>query len=158
MYEKIEQPWEDLIAERMAMHATTKICRQSDARKRNAANATKKWREKNKERYDQKKREWLERNPDKVKIYQERNKKNVKRWAEEHPERIRELNRKSEEKRKNNPARKAWEKEYRARPEVRERNRERDRLRNRTPERKAWEREYRRKRREALKMRKVEAA
>lgn len=145
--------WESLIGEKIKAHRKTyKPQRIEDALKRNAANATKKWREKNWEHYQTKQKEWLAKNPDKVKTYQQRNKKNIKRWAEEHPERIRELGRKSDAKRAKSPKRIAWNKEYSQRPEVRERRRLRDRERNKTPERKAYMRERDRRRRAAKKL------
>jgi len=145
--------WESLIGEKIKAHRKTYMPQRiEDARKRNAANATKKWRKKNWEHYKSKQKEWLAKNPDKVKTYQERNKKNVKRWAEEHPERIRELGRKSDAKRAKSPKRIAWSKEYSQRPEVRERRRLCDRERNKTPERKAYMRERNRRRRAAKKL------
>ena len=144
--------WESLIAERMEAHRESYTPQRiEDARKRNSAEATKRWREKNRERYIAVKRAWEKANPDKVKAYRERNRKNVKRWAEEHPERVRELGRRSDAKRSTSPKRIAWEKAYRQTEAYKERARERDRRRQRTPERRAWEREYRRKRNAALK-------
>ena len=75
----------------------------------------------------------------------------IKKWAQEHPERKRELNRKSDAKRRNSPKRKAWESAYRQTEDYKERRREYDRKRNQTPERKAWERERSKRRREAEK-------
>ena len=86
-----------------------------------------------------------------MKEYREKAKPAIKRWAEEHPERKRELNRKSDAKRRNSPKRKAWEAAYIQTPEYKARARERDRKRNQTPERKAWERERGKRRREAAK-------
>lgn len=74
--------WESLIAAKSRPCA--KICKIEDASKRNAANATKKWRKKNADHYKAKQKAWRVANPDKIKVYQERNKKNVKRWAEEY--------------------------------------------------------------------------
>lgn len=142
--------WESLIASKS--RPCSKICKIEDASKRNAANATKKWRKKNADHYKATQKAWREANPDKIKTYQERNKKNVKRWAEEHPERVRELGRKNDRKRAKTPKRIAWTQEYLHKPEVIERRRQRDRERNKTPERRAWFRERARKRREAKKM------
>lgn len=145
--------WESLIGAKIELHLRThKDLKIKDARKRNAANATKNWRRKNMEHYKAKQKEWLDAHPDRVAVYRERNKKNVKRWAEEHPERVRELNRKSDAKRAKSPKRIAWNKEYSQRPEVRERRRLRDRERNKTPERKAYMRERDRRRRAAKKL------
>lgn len=139
--------WESLIGEKIKSHRKTyKPQRIEDARKRNAANATKKWRKKNWEHYQTKQKEWLAKNPDKVKTYQERNKKNIKRWAEEHPERIRELGRINDRKRAKTEKRKAWTKEYLKREDVIERRRERDRKRAQSPERIAWRKAYEEKR------------
>lgn len=145
--------WESLIGAKIEAHrGTYKPQRIEDSRKRNAARATKRWRNNNMEHYLAKQKEWRDANPDKIKVYQERNKKNIKRWAEEHPERIRELGRKSDAKRAKSPKRIAWNKEYIQRPEVRERRRLRDRERNKTPERKAYMRERDRRRRAAKKL------
>ena len=133
------------------MRPAQKICRIEDPVKRNAAAATKRWRKKNWKHYQEKQKEWREANPEKIKVYQERNKKNIKRWAKEHPERIRELNRKNDRKRAKSPKRIAWTKEYNQRPEVIERRRERYRARNRTPERRAYDRERKKRQREAKK-------
>ena len=133
------------------MRPAQKICRIEDPVKRNAAAATKRWRKKNWKHYQEKQKEWREANPEKIKVYQERNKKNIKRWAKEHPERIRELNRKNDRKRAKSPKRIAWTKEYNQRPEVIERRREWDLARNRTPERRAYDRERKKRQREAKK-------
>ena len=47
------EDWESVIKDRMRPCAT--ICKIEDARKRNSANATKRWREKNMDHYKQKK-------------------------------------------------------------------------------------------------------
>lgn len=142
--------WETLIGAKM--RPAQKVCRIEDPVKRNAAAATKRWRKKNWKHYQEKQKAWHEANPEKIKVYQERNKKNVKRWAEEHPERVRELGRKNDRKRAKSAKRIAWTQEYLHKPEVIERRRQRDRERNKTPERRAWFRERARKRREAKKM------
>lgn len=139
--------WESLIAQKQAQHRDTyKPQRIEDASKRNSAAATKRWRKKNWEHYRAKQKEWLAANPEKKKLYQQRNKKNIKRWAQEHPERIRELGRKSDAKRRNSERRKAWAEEYKTRPEVIERRRERERLRAKDPKRIAWRKAYEEKR------------
>lgn len=144
--------WESLYAERVALHEGKRtICKIEDPVKRNQANATKRWRKKNYKHYKQKQKEWAQKNPDKIKEYQQRNKKNIKRWAEEHPDRIRELGRKSDKKRRGTAKRIAWKKEYSKRPEVIEKRREYDRIRNKTPERKAYDRERKRRKKEAQK-------
>ena len=143
------EKWETLIGAKM--RPAQKICRIEDPVKRNAAAATKRWRKKNWKHYQEKQKEWREANPEKIKVYQERNKKNIKRWAKEHPERIRELNRKNDRKRAKSPKRIAWTKEYNQRPEVIERRREWDLARNRTPERRAYDRERKKRQREAKK-------
>lgn len=142
--------WESLIKDRMRPCET--ICKIDDASKRNNVEATKRWRKKNKERYEEKKRIWRKNNPEKVKAYQEKNKDNIKRWREEHRERCRELGRKSDAKRRLEGNRKQYEKEYRQRPEVKERRRELDRIRNQTPERKEYERLRSIRRREKSKL------
>lgn len=146
--------WESLIGAKIEAHRDTHtVCKIEDASERNTAacrkRATKKWRMLNKERYESTKRAWEKANPDKVKKYREAQKDNIKKWAEEHPDRKRELNRKSDAKRRNSPKRKAWEAAYRQIDEYKERRREYDRKRNQTPERKAYERERRRRREEA---------
>lgn len=138
MKKKEEPAWESLIGAKIEAHrGTYKPQRIEDSRKRNAARATKRWRKKNWEHYQTKQKEWLAKNPDKVKTYQQRNKKNVKRWAEEHPERVRELGRINDRKRAKTEKRKAWTKEYMKREDVIERRRERDRKRAQSPERMA---------------------
>lgn len=64
-----------------------------------------------------------------------------------------------EDARKRNAARatKAWEKEYRQRPEVKAKRREYDKKRAASPERKAYERERSRRRREQSKLKKEAA-
>ena len=136
------QDWETLIAERMRPCVALKI---EDASKRNAANATKKWREKNLDHYKLKQKEWAKANPDKIREYRQRNKKNVKRWAEEHRDRVREIHRKSDAKRRTDPVvrakRKAWQDEYNHRPDVIARRREQNHKRQQTPKRKEYERQ-----------------
>lgn len=155
MKKKEDPAWESLIGAKIEAHrGTYKPQRIEDSRKRNAARATKRWRNNNMEHYQAKQKEWKDANPEKIKVYQYRNKKNVKRWAEEHPERVRELGRINDRKRRNTEKRKAWEKEYRNRPEVKARRKEYDKKRNRSPERKAYERERSRKRREENNMKK----
>ncbi len=141
---KTSQNWESLIATRTRPCAT--ICKIEDPVKRNSAAAKKRWRKKNWNHYQEKQKEWREANPEKIKVYQERNKKNVKRWAEEHPERIRELGRRSDRKRANSPKRVAWKKEYSQRPEVKARRAEQSRARELKPERIAWKKAYEEKR------------
>lgn len=142
-----EQNWESLIASRIEAHRDTyKPQRIEDASQRNSAAATKRWRKRNFNRYKQKQKEWLKANPDKVKVYQQRNKKNIKRWEEEHHERRLELNRINDKKRYNSPKRKAWRVEYNKCPEVIERKKERERLREQKPERIAWKKAYEKKR------------
>lgn len=147
MKKKEEPAWESLIGAKIEAHRSTyKPQRIEDSRKRNAARATKRWRKKNWEHYQTKQKEWLAKNPDKVKIYQERNKKNVKRWAEEHPERVRELGRINDRKRAKTEKRKKWVKEYNNKPEVKARRRERDKKREKSPKRIAWRKAYEEKR------------
>lgn len=142
--------WESLIASRIeAHHETRKSCAIVDPVKRNSVRATKAWRIRNAEHFKAKKKEWEKANPEKIKMYLEHNKENVKRWAEEHHDRIRELGRKYDNARKNDPKRQAWIKAYRSTEEYKEKSRERDRKRNQTPERKAWFRERGRRRAEA---------
>lgn len=154
---KNEEPaWESLIGAKIEAHrGTYKPQRIEDSRKRNAARATKRWRKNNMEHYRAKQKEWLAKNPDKVKEYQQRAKPAIKKWAEEHHDRILELNRKSDRKRATDPKRIAWKKEYEQRPEVIERRRERDRKRNQTPERKEYFRMRDQRRRDAKKAAKL---
>ena len=124
--------WESLIAERTESHmGSYKPLRIKDPLKRRKVEYNKKWREAN---------------PDKVKIYQERNKKNVKRWAEEHQERRRELGRINDRKRAKTEKRKKWVEDYMARPEVIERRREQMKKRELDPNRIAWKKAYEEKR------------
>lgn len=140
-------PWESIISEKIEQHRDTyKPQRIEDPKKRNAARATKQWRKNNIEHYQAKQKQWLADNPEKVKIYQERNKKNIKRWAKEHPERIRELGRKNDRKRANSEKRKKWVEEYNKKPEVIARKRDREKLRERDPKRIAWKKAYEEKR------------
>ncbi len=145
---KNEEPaWESLIGAKIEAHrGTYKPQRIEDSRKRNAARATKRWRNNNMEHYQAKQKEWRDANPEKIKVYQERNKKNTKRWAEEHPDRIRELGRKNDAKRAKSPKRIAWKKEYNARPEVKARKAEQSKARELKPERIAWKKAYEEKR------------
>lgn len=139
--------WESLIGSKIESHRDThKVCKIEDPVKRNSAMATKRWRKKNWDHYKEKQKEWLEANPEKVKVYQYRNKKNTKRWAEEHPERIRELGRKNDAKRAKSPKRIAWKKEYAERPEVKARRAEQSKARELKPERIAWKKAYEEKR------------
>ena len=149
------EDWESVIKDRMRPCAT--ICKIEDARKRNSANATRRWREKNMDHYKQKKKEWEKENPEKMKIYNDRHRGLRKQWAENNHERVLELQRKADKKRRQTEKRKAWEKEYRQRPEVKARRKEYDRKRQSTPERKAYERERSRKRRAESKMKKEAA-
>lgn len=158
MKKKEEPAWESLIGAKIEAHrGTYKPQRIEDSRKRNAARATKRWRNNNMEHNQAKQKEWLAKNPDKVKTYQQRNKKNVKRWAEEHHDRVLELGRMNDRKRRKTEKRKAWEKEYRQRPEVKAKRREYDKKRAASPERKAYERERSRRRREQSKLKKETA-
>ena len=138
------QDWESLIASKMRPCAT--ICKVEDAADRNKILATKNWRKRNYAHYIEKQKEWREANPEKIKVYHERNKKNVKRWAEEHPERVRELGRKNDRKRAKSPKRMAWKKEYNQRPEVKARRAEQSKARELKPERIAWKKAYEEKR------------
>lgn len=141
------QSWESLIGKRNESHFFThKDLKIQDPSKRNSANATKRWRKKNQKHYQDKQKEWRDANPDKIKIYQERNKKNVKRWAEEHPDRVRELGRKADRKRAKSPKRIAWTNEYKQRPEVKERRAKQSKERELKPERIAWKKAYEEKR------------
>lgn len=142
--------WESLIKDRM--RPCVKVCKIEDASKRNQAEATKRWRRKNKARYDENQRIWRANNPDKIKAYQEKNKENVKRWEQENKERRREIGRIYDKKRRNSEKRKEWIKEYNSRPEVIERRKARDHARNRTPERREYERLRRIRRREQKKL------
>ena len=142
------QDWESLIASRMRPCVALKI---EDASKRNSANSTKRWRTNHLEHYKAKQKEWNDANPDKIKEYRIRNRKNVKRWAEEHPERVRENNRKYDAKRRKDPKRIEWQKEYNNRPEVKARRAEYYKKRAATPERKEWERQRSARRRAAKK-------
>lgn len=56
-----------------------------------------------------------------------------KRWRKNNPEKVKEIQKRSDEKRKNDPKRKAWQKEYDA-----------------TPERKEYHRKYRRENKEEI--------
>lgn len=138
------QNWESLIAAKM--RPAEKVCKIEDPVKRNSAAATKRWRKKNWDHYQSKQKEWRDDNPEKIKVYQQRNKKNTKRWAEEHPDRIRELGRKNDAKRANSPKRIAWKKEYLQRPEVKARKAEQSKARELKPERIAWKKAYEEKR------------
>lgn len=150
--------WESLIGEKIEAHRDTHtVCKVEDASLRNKRRAQLKWKHEHREQVNETARKWRAKNPEKVKRYQEKAKPAIKKWAEEHPDRRRELNRKSDAKRRNSPKRKAWEAAYRQTPEYKERRREYDCKRNQTPERKAWERE-RSKRRAAAKKRLKEAA
>jgi len=136
------QDWETLIAQRMRPCVALKI---EDASKRNAANATKRWRKKNWDHYLSKQKEWAKANPEKMHEYRMHNKDNVKRWAEEHQDQVRESHRKSEAKRRTDPVarakRQAWQYEYNRRPDVMARRREQGRKRQQTPKRKEYERQ-----------------
>ena len=124
--------WETLITARIESHRDTyKPLRIKDPLTRRKGEYNKKWRTAN---------------PDKVKIYQERNKKNIKRWAEEHQERIRELGRINDRKRAKTEKRKKWVEDYMARPEVIERRREQMKKRELDPKRIAWKKAYEEKR------------
>lgn len=149
MEQQQDQDWETLIASRMRPCVALKI---EDASKRNSANAVKKWRKKNADHYKAYQKEWFANNPDKVKVYRERNKKNVKRWAEEHHDRVLELGRINNAKRRKDPKRIAWTKEYLSRPEVKAKRAEYDRKRNQKPERKEYNRLRSQRRREAKKL------
>lgn len=96
-------------------------------------------------------RRWRMEHPDKVKVYQERAKEAIKRWHVEHRERSREINRANDRKRRKDPKRQEWTREYLQRPEVRERRRLADMKRNATPERKEYMRQRGIRRREAAK-------
>lgn len=155
MKKKEEPAWESLIGAKIEAHrGTYKPQRIEDSRKRNAARATKRWRQNNMERYKETKRKWEKEHPEKMKMYSRRHRGLRKKWAEENHERVLELNRKSDRKRRKTEKRKEWEKEYRNRPEVKARRKEYDKKRNRSPERKAYERERSRKRREENNMKK----
>ena len=144
--------WESLIGAKIESHRDThKVCTVEDARERNKRQQQLKWKREHRAEENERARKWRAKNPDKIKEYQERAKPAIKKWAEDHPERKRELNRKSDAKRRNSPKRKAWEAAYRQTDEYKERRREYDRKRNQTPERKAWERERGKRRREAAK-------
>ena len=147
--------WESLIATKM--RPCSSICRIEDARKRNAARATKNWRSRNMDRYKTNKKEWEKAHPEKLKMYNERHRNLRKRWAEEHHDRVLELGRINDRKRRKTEKRKAWEKEYRQRPEVKAKRREYDKKRAASPERKAYERERSRRRREQSKLKKEAA-
>ena len=136
--------WESLIGSRMRPAAT--VCEIEDAAERNKKLATKKWRKRNYKHYMQKKKEWLDANPDKKAIYAERRKPLVKKWAEEHKERVRELGRKSDRKREKTEKRMAWKEEYSKRPEVKARRYEQNKARELKPERIAWKKAYEEKR------------
>ena len=147
MKKKEDPAWESLIGAKIEAHrGTYKPQRIEDSRKRNHARATKRWRKNNMEHYQAKQKEWRDANPEKIKVYQERNKKNVKRWAEEHPERVRELGRKADRKRSKTEKRKKWVEEYNSKPEVKARRRERDKKREKSPKRIAWSKAYEEKR------------
>ena len=144
--------WESLIGAKIEAHRDThKVCKVEDASERNKRQQQLKWKREHRAEENERARKWREKNPDKIKEYQERAKPAIKKWAQEHPERKRELNRKSDAKRRNSEKRKAWEAAYRQTDEYKERRREYDRKRNQTPERKAWERERSKRRREAAK-------
>lgn len=148
--------WESLIGAKIEAHRDThKVCKVEDARKRNKLQQQRKWKREHRAEENERARKWRAKNPDKIKEYQERAKPAIKKWAQEHPERKRELNRKSDAKRRNSPKRKAWESAYRQTEDYKERRREYDRKRNQTPERKAWERERSKRRREAAKAAKM---
>lgn len=132
------QHWESLIGSRMRPTVCQAI---EDPVKRNRKAAAKRWKQNHKKQVQATYKKWLDANPEKRKLYRERNKKNVKVWAEAHHDRILELNRINDAKRRKTEKRKNWLKEYRQRPEVRERIREADRKRAATPERKAYEHE-----------------
>lgn len=136
--------WESLIAARMRPCVALKI---EDASKRNSAESTKRWRKRNWGRYKEKQKEWLDANPDKKKLYRERNRKNVKRWAQEHPDRVREAGRRNDAKRRKTQRRIEWQKAYNARPDVKARRKEYYKQRNYTEKRREYERERNRKRR-----------
>lgn len=144
--------WESLIGEKIEAHLYThKVCNIEDAGKRNSRRAQLKWKHEHRAEENERRRKWEAKNPDKVKAYREKANPAIKKWAEDHPERIRELNRRSDAKRRNSPKRKEWEAAYRQTDEYNERRREFDRKRNQTPERKAWERERGKRRMEAAK-------
>lgn len=124
--------WESLIGAKIEAHRDSyRPQRIEDPLKRRKVEYNKKWREAN---------------PDKVKIYQERNKKNIKRWAEEHQERRRELGRINDRKRAKTEKRKKWVEDYMARPEVIKRRREQMKKRELDPKRIAWKKAYEEKR------------
>lgn len=147
------QAWETLIGSRMrptvcqAIEDPVERNRKEQAKRWQKNNAEKhneysrKWKKAHREKVYATQKKWLAANPDKKKLYQERNKKNVKAWAEAHHDRIRELGRASDARRRQTEKRQNWTKEYRQRPEVKERLREYYRLRSQTPERKAYEHE-----------------
>ena len=144
--------WESLIGAKIEAHRDTHtVCKIEDARERNKRQQQLKWKREHRAEENERARKWRAKNPDKIKEYQERAKPAIKKWAKDNPERKRELNRKSDAKRRNSPKRKAWEAAYRQTDEYKERRREYDRKRNQTPERKAWERERGKRRREAAK-------
>ena len=144
--------WESLIGAKIEAHRDThKVCKVEDASERNKRQQQLKWKREHRAEENERARKWRAKNPDKIKEYQERAKPAIKKWAKDNPERKRELNRKSDAKRRNSPKRKAWEAAYRQTDEYKERRREYDRKRNQTPERKAWERERGKRRREAAK-------
>lgn len=128
---------EDPILRNNKINSAKRCKRWREAHPEQAKASVKKWKSKpeNKAKIQAADKEWRKNNPDRVKVYQERNKKNVKAWAEAHPERIRELGRKNDEKRRKSPKRKAWQAEYNQRAEVKEKHREYDRERNKSPER-----------------------
>lgn len=130
------QDWETLIKDRMRPAAT--ICKEQDPVKRAQKEAVKRWRQRNAERYQQKKKEWCEKNPEKMKIYAERRKPAIQKWQEENHDRVVELRQKTDAQRANDPKRIAWRKEYLQRPEVKARRAELDRARNKTPERREY--------------------
>lgn len=146
------QHWESLIGSRMRPTVCQAI---EDPVKRNSKAAAKRWKQNHKKQVQATYKKWLDANPDKKKLYQERNKKNIKAWAEAHHDRILELNRINDAKRRKTEKRKNWTKEYRQRPEVKEKLREYDRKRNQTPERKAYDRERCKRRREAKRAEKL---
>lgn len=130
--------WETIIGSKMRPIICQAI---EDPVKRNSKAAAKRWKQNHKKQVQAAQKAWLDANPEKRKLYRERNKKNVKAWAEAHHDRILELNRINDAKRRKTEKRQNWIKEYRQRPEVRERIREADRKRAATPERKAYEHE-----------------
>ena len=74
--------WESLIADRIERHRDTyKPQRIEDPGKRNRARATMKWRREHTEQYQALQKAWREANPEKIKTYEERRKKDPARIA-----------------------------------------------------------------------------